>query len=161
MKPGRALYLEVYTCSAATVTQFDTVIMVQASNPYRHGVGADMVRRDFRTPPYSSGGSPLRSRFALQCPHKLKNLKIPRDLPPPPHTHTHTLHCRDSMMPQTAFDNGCPTTLGNAKTASYARILLRDAFTFPFAIVEARRAVPSGAADQFRITWRVTEAGAA
>jgi hypothetical protein len=44
LRPGRALYLEVFTCASTATTRFDTILMVQESNPYRHGVGTDMVR---------------------------------------------------------------------------------------------------------------------
>jgi hypothetical protein len=41
---GRRLYLEVSTCAPANATRFDTVLLAQRGNPYRHRIEDDMVR---------------------------------------------------------------------------------------------------------------------
>jgi hypothetical protein len=41
--PGRSFVLRVQTCGRRTQTTFDTVIIAQDSNPYRHGVEANAV----------------------------------------------------------------------------------------------------------------------
>ena len=43
LAPGMSWYLVVRTCGTLLETTLDTLILLQNSNPYRHGIAADVV----------------------------------------------------------------------------------------------------------------------